>query len=195
MFISAIHIKKLYFIILISVITCFIFISIGSIFYSIASEDKKYIKWVDFNATSLVLERTASLDIKSHTNNDKVKLNWIELLAYLATKYGGEFSRFKQSDLDKIVNRLRAGEVMTDITKDMKNYSYFYEAYDAILNQFIGEYEIQAIDKDGVKTFTKKYGIKAFSPVAKNFYFNHCKDFGNSRSYGYKRKHLGNDLM
>jgi murein DD-endopeptidase MepM/ murein hydrolase activator NlpD len=192
MFISSIHIKKFYLIVIIALIICFLFIAIGGI---LASEEKKYIKWVDFKVTSTILEKTSSLDIKSHLNNENIKYNCVELLAFLATKYGGEFSRFRQTDLDKLIARLKAGESMSDITKDMKNYTYFYEAYDAILSQFIGEYEIQTIDKDGNKVFTKKYGIKAFSPIAKNFYFNHCKDFGNSRSYGYQRKHLGNDLM
>ena len=45
------------------------------------------------------------------------------------------------------------------------------------------------------KVFKKKYGIKVFLPVAKNYGFSHYDDFGNSRSYGYKRIHLGNDLM
>lgn len=32
-------------------------------------------------------------------------------------------------------------------------------------------------------------------PIAANYSFNHYDDFGASRSYGYKRVHLGNDLM
>mgnify|MGYP003104749747 CR=1 FL=1 len=38
-------------------------------------------------------------------------------------------------------------------------------------------------------------GIKAFLPIAKNYGFSHYDDFGAARSYGYKRQHLGNDLM
>ena len=60
---------------------------------------------------------------------------------------------------------------------------------------FIGNYSIQTINEDGSKTFTTKYGIKAFLPIAKNYNFSHYDDFGNSRSYGFKRTHLGNDLM
>ena len=41
----------------------------------------------------------------------------------------------------------------------------------------------------------RKYGLKAFSPIAKNFPYSDFDDFGASRSYGFKRKHLGHDMM
>ena len=41
----------------------------------------------------------------------------------------------------------------------------------------------------------RKYGLKAFSPIAKNFPYSHYDDFGVSRSYGYRRRHLGHDMM
>ena len=46
-----------------------------------------------------------------------------------------------------------------------------------------------------LKKYETKYGIKAFLPIAKNYGFSHYDDFGNSRTYGFKRVHLGNDLM
>lgn len=157
-------------------------------------EQKEYIKWVDFNVPLEILEKTASLDIKSHNNEEKVKFNWIELISYLATKYGGNFKSFKQSDLDNLVQKLKNGESIENIISNKKLYSYYIEAYTAILDEFIGEYEIE-VDNNGQKVFQKKYGVKAFLPVAKNYNFSHYDDFGNSRSYGYKRVHLGNDLM
>ena len=39
------------------------------------------------------------------------------------------------------------------------------------------------------------YGLKAYSPIASGYGYSHCSDFGNSRSFGFARKHLGNDLM
>lgn len=158
-------------------------------------EEKKYIKWVEYNVTLDIMKKTSKLDIDSHTKNEEVKLNWIELLAYLGAKYGGNFDLFKQQDLDKLVERLKNGEKIEDITEKMKLYQYYYESYDAILNQFIGEYEIETLNEDGTKSFKKKYGIKAFLPIAKNYGFSHYNDFGAARSYGYKRNHLGNDLM
>lgn len=41
----------------------------------------------------------------------------------------------------------------------------------------------------------EKYGLKAFLPIAKNFPYSDYDDFGSSRSYGYKRPHLGHDMM
>ena len=37
--------------------------------------------------------------------------------------------------------------------------------------------------------------MKAFSPVAAGYGYSHCAYFGNQRSFGFARKHLGNDLM
>ena len=158
-------------------------------------EEKKYIKWIDYNVPLEVMEKTAKIDIDSHTKNEQVKLNWIELISYLGAKYGGDFEQFKQKDLDDIVERLKNGENIDEITKDMKLYSYYIEAYTAILKEFIGNYQIETIDENKNKVYKEKYGIKAFLPIAKNYGFSHYDDFGNSRSYGYKRVHLGNDLM
>lgn len=158
-------------------------------------EEKKYIKWIDYNVPLEVMEKTAKIDIDSHTKNEQVKLNWIELISYLGAKYGGNFEQFKQKDLDDIVERLKNGENINEITKDMKLYSYYIEAYTAILKEFIGNYQIETIDENKNRVYKEKYGIKAFLPIAKNYGFSHYDDFGNSRSYGYKRVHLGNDLM
>ena len=158
-------------------------------------EEKKYIKWIDYNVPLEVMEKTAKIDIDSHTKKEQVKLNWIELISYLGAKYGGNFEQFKQKDLDDIVERLKNGENINEITKDMKLYSYYIEAYTAILKEFIGNYQIETIDENKNKVYKEKYGIKAFLPIAKNYGFSHYDDFGNSRSYGYKRVHLGNDLM
>jgi murein DD-endopeptidase MepM/ murein hydrolase activator NlpD len=158
-------------------------------------EDKKFIKWVDFNVPYTLLEKTLTLDIKSY--GTETKLNWIELLAYCAAKCGGNFKKHKSSTLDNLVKELKNGTPISELTKDLKYYSYYYEAYSAVLGGFVGEFEIEVDDKEnpGQKKFVKKYGLKAFSPIAKGYGYSHYDDFGNSRSYGFSRKHLGNDLM
>lgn len=171
------------------------------IFYSFANNDindtnsKSFIKWVDFNVTSEALNLTAKLDIDSHNKNDGVLFNWIQLLAYLACKNGGDFKNFKPKDLDDLVNKLNNGQSIDELTQNMKFYDYYYESYNAVLGEFIGNYSIEKNAEDGSKVFEEKYGLKAFLPIAKNYNFNHYDDFGNSRSYGFKRTHLGNDLM
>ena len=197
--IKAIKIKKIYILtgifilIILSVISFFIVITFAAQ-ENEKQEEKTYIKWVDYNVTLDVMEKTAKLDIESHNNNEEVKLNWIELISYLATKYGGNFKSFKQADLDNVVQELKTGKKIEELITNKKLYSYYIEAYTAVLEQFIGEYEIE-INNNGTKEFQKKYGIKAFLPIAKNYGFSHYDDFGNARSYGYKRVHLGNDLM
>ncbi len=184
-------------------------------------ENKKdFIKWVDFNVTAEAMNLTAKLDINSHTKNEEIKYNWIELLAYLACKNGGNFKNFKKSDLDTLVAKIKDGETIESLTQDLKFYDYYYESYSAVLSGFIGNYSIEtenlkkqnvdngehnetienSLENDtetpnNTSNFEQKYGVKAFLPIAKNYSFSHYDDFGNSRSYGFKRTHLGNDLM
>ena len=156
---------------------------------------KDFIKWVDFNVTADCLNKAANLDITSHQKNETIKYNWIELLAYLACKNGGNFKNFKSSDLDNLVAKLQKGKTIEELTSSMKYYNYYYESYSAVLGGFIGDYSVQVQSDDGSKIYEQKYGLKAFLPIAKNYSFSHYDDFGNSRSYGFKRTHLGNDLM
>ena len=166
------------------------------------SQEKDYIKWVDFNVTAKALELTAKLDIDSHLQNSPIQYNWIELLAYLACKNGGDFKNFKEADLNALVSKLENGETIESLTQDLKFYDYYYESYSAVLGNFIGNYSIETEnqtddqkDEDSSTSFEQNYGVKAFLPIAKNYSFSHYDDFGNSRSYGFKRTHLGNDLM
>lgn len=183
-------------------ITGFIFIISILFFVSIAnsneeelSEKRDFIKWVDFNVSAEALNATAKLDIESHKNDEEITYNWIELLAYLTCKNGGNFKNFKQKDLDNLISKLQDGETMEDLSSNLKFYNYYLESYEAVLGGFIGNYSIEAVQEDGSKKFEEKYGLKAFLPIAKNYSFSHYDDFGNSRSYGFKRTHLGNDLM
>lgn len=157
--------------------------------------NETYIKWVDFKGTASVLSKLSKLDITSHQNNEDVKFNWIELMSYLACKYGGDFSKFKQSDLDTLTNKLKSGETIENLSKDYKLYNYYYESYDAIFHEYIGNYTMQTTDENGNKVYKTNYGLKVFSPIAKGYSFSHYKDFGTARSYGYRRVHLGNDLL
>ena len=158
-------------------------------------EEKKFIKWVDFNVPYNALVAALNADIKSHEK--EVRHNWVELLAYLATKYGGDWKRYNAADLKKLTQQLESGKTMEELTEKLKNYPYFREAYGAVLDGFVGEYEIEVPNKDNPEIITrqKKYGLKVFSPIARGYSFSDYDDFGSSRSYGYKRKHLGHDLM
>lgn len=154
-----------------------------------------YIKWVEFNVPCEALERAYYWDVETH--GKEIELDWIELLAYLAVKYGGNYKQYQEQDLNKLAEGLLAGEyTMDEITKDKKYYSYYLEAYTAVLAEFVGEYEIETLPEEkGEKQWEKKYGLKAFSPIAKGYAYNDYDDFGVSRTYGYSRPHLGHDMM
>lgn len=165
---------------------------------------KDYIKWVDFDVTYEALNHAYQYDLTLH--NTKTPVNWIELLAYLGAKYGGDFSSYQEKDMSNLVERLKKKEDIETITKDMKYYKYYYEVYSAVLGGYVGEYEIEtnkspedylpaSKGKKKTSSYEKRYGLKAFLPIAKGFGFCEYDDFGVARSYGYKRQHLGHDMM
>jgi len=159
-----------------------------------STEEDDFIKWVDFNVPKAAMYKAISLDVLSR--DKETIINWIELLAYLAAKNGNNFKGFKEKQLDEIAEKLNAGATMEELTADLQYYSYYHEAYSAILSGFVGEYEIEVLDEEtGEKRWERNYGLKAFSPIAKNFPYSHYDDFGNRRSYGFSRTHLGNDLI
>lgn len=158
-------------------------------------QEESYIHYVEFNPTLPVLEQALEYDISSH--DTECPLNWIELLAYAAAKRGGLFEKKRSADIEELVTRLRNGERLEKITKDMPYYSYYLKAYSAILCNFLGEYRVEVYDESAPehKRVETHYGLTCFSPIAAGYDFSHYEDFGNARSYGYRRVHLGNDLM
>ncbi|MBS7339250.1 MAG: M23 family metallopeptidase [Lachnospiraceae bacterium] len=160
----------------------------------VSGTDGSYIKWVDFNVSYEALCTAYDLDVASY--DSPVHINWIELLAYAGAKCGGTFDKSSISLINKLAGELSDEKItIKELTKDMKYYDYYYEAYEAVLGGMVGEYEIQQENEAGEKVWKKVYGLKAFSPIAKGFPYNDYDDFGSSRSYGYKRQHLGHDMM
>ena len=164
-----------------------------------------FIKWVDFNVTCEALEQAFRYDVD--TCQAEVHLNWVDLLAYLGTRYGGDFSRYKKSDMKKVAEQLINGEMtMEELTSDIKYYDYYRQAYGAVLDGMVGTFQaeipadevpemLQQSAQNTDTVWVTKYGLKAFFPLAKNFPYNDFDDFGVSRSYGFKRRHLGHDMM
>lgn len=185
-------IKKYTSVILISVLI----LGMLPVLTGVSKGDKKdFIKYAEFNVCCSALEKALEYDISTHKNDEKVKIDWVQVLAYLGAKYGGDFKQYKEEDLEQIVSRLKNGDKIKDIAKTMKYYDYYYRVYSAVLGGFTGWYNTEAEDENGKITKVKDYGLCVFSPIAKGFPFSHYDDFGTGRSYGYKRKHLGHDLM
>ncbi|MDD3253445.1 MAG: M23 family metallopeptidase [Lachnospiraceae bacterium] len=161
-----------------------------------SSNAKKTIQWVDFDVTSEALGQALRLDVDSYKQTPH--LNWIELLAYLGARYGGDFSRYRSKDMDDLAEKLTGGASMETLTDGMSYYSYYLEAYQAVLGGMVGLYEIQIpneADPNAAPVWVTKYGLKAFSPIARHFPYHDFDDFGVARSYGFRRQHLGHDLM
>lgn len=147
MLLKTIKLKKLNYILIIFaiIIILLIFFLYKIVLANESAEisNENYIKWIDFNATEKILNDTSKLDITSHNENYNIKYNWIELLAYLSSKYYGHLDSYKKTDLDKLINDLNNGKTMEELSKNMSNYDYYLESYSAILGGFIGNYEIK----------------------------------------------------
>lgn len=154
---------------------------------------EKYIKWVDFSVPYNALNDAMELDIS--TFGTEKHLSWIDTLSFLSCKNGGNWVGYKRSQLDKLVEALNDSMTVDELMSDNKYYSFYKEAYGAVLGGMLGEYTKAAPDGNGEIKIVEGYGLKAYSPIAEGFWFSHYDDYGVSRSYGYKRRHLGNDLM
>lgn len=159
---------------------------------SAEKSNQDYIKWVDFNVSYEALCAAYQWDVDTYQSDHPI--HWVELLAYLAAKNGGNFGKGDLKEIAAAGEALSSGETtMEELTKDLKYYSYYKEAYGAVLNGYVGEYEAET--EPGSGQYEKKYGLKAYLPIAKGFPYSDYDDFGVSRSYGYRRQHLGHDMM
>ena len=172
----------------IAFIVCVLFLI--NIFAVCVSAENSYIKWVDFSVCQSALSDAVKIDTESYGTEKHCSA--VTLLAIFAAKNGGNFSGYKSSALSDIKGRLDSGENALDIAKNEKLYNYYTEAYSAALGGMMGTYRVS--DYSGNMS-EEKYGMRLFSPIASGYYYNHYDDFGASRSYGYKRRHLGHDLM
>ncbi|MDO5410873.1 MAG: M23 family metallopeptidase [Lachnospiraceae bacterium] len=156
--------------------------------------EKDWIRWVDFSVSYEALCAASEADIRLHETETPV--DWIDLLAVTAAKSGGSFGKKETAAINELAKLLEEGR--TTIEKEsrgLKYYDYYKEAYSAVLSEYIGEYQFEEKDGSGNVGQVKGYGLKAFSPIAKGFPYQDYDDFGVSRSYGYKRRHLGHDMM
>ena len=144
------------------------------------------IRWVDFDAGYEAMKYALDQDIA--TFDQEKHISWIDSLALAACRTGGKCSL---ASVKKAVADLKGDRSPRELLGEQyKYYDYYHRAYEAALGGLVGSY---AIEKDG--QWTACYGLKAFSPVAAGYGYSHCDDFGVSRSFGFQRKHLGNDLM
>ena len=144
------------------------------------------IRWVDFNVSYESMKYALDQDIA--TFEQEKHISWIDILALAACRTGGKCALVS---VKQAVSDLKKDKQPEQLLGDLyKYYDYYHRAYTAALGGLVGSY---AIEKDGQWVAT--YGLKAFSPIAAGYGYSHCDDFGVARSFGFRRKHLGNDLM
>lgn len=129
------------------------------------TESGEYIKWVDFTVPAEAMKKAYQIDVDSY--GQEPHLDWIELLAYAAAKQGGNFGRAALKNIDECAAKLKEGETIEKLTEKLKYYPYYREAYTAVLEGLVGEYE---------ESGEKRYGLKAFSPIAAGFYYTDYDD-------------------
>ena len=144
------------------------------------------IRWVDFCVPYGSLKYAMDQDIA--TFEEEKHISWIEILALSACRTGGKCGL---ASVKKAASDLKGDRSAKELAGNAaKHYDYYFEAYTGVLGGLLGSYEIEV---DG--QWKAQYGLKAFSPIAAGYGYSHCDDFGVSRSFGFRRKHLGNDLM
>lgn len=144
------------------------------------------IKWVDFAVPYESLQYAMQVDIE--TAEQEKHISWINVLALAACRTGGKCNL---ASVKRAVQELKGDKRPDELLGNLyKYYSYYHESYTAVLGGLLGNYTVNINGQ-----WKPAYGLKAFSPIGAGYGYSHCADFGNSRSFGFARKHLGNDLM
>ena len=144
------------------------------------------IRWVDFQVPYESLKFALDRDVA--TFEQEKHLDWIDVLSVAACRTGGKCGL---TSVKKAADELSYDKSPEELLGALyKYYDYYRRSFDAALGGLVGAY---AIEVNG--QWKQHYGLKAFSPIAAGYGYSHCSDFGVSRSFGFKRKHLGNDLM
>ena len=143
------------------------------------------IRWVDFDLSCEAMERALELEIRGREQENPH--SWIEILALAAAQHNGNPTA---TEVTTAWNSLMEGRSPKEILGDDRYYRYWLEAYTAVLDGLVGSYTVEV---DGQRRTA--YGVKAFSPIAAGYWYTHSDDFGAARSYGFRRRHLGHDMM
>ena len=144
------------------------------------------IRWVDFQIPYESLRYAMDVDIA--TSEQEKHISWIDIFALAGCRTGG---RCGLESVRQAAQDLRYDKSPEELLGNLyRYYDYYHEAYEAVLGGFLGHF---SIEKDG--QWVPTYGLKAFSPIAAGYGYSHSDDFGNRRSFGFSRKHLGHDMM
>ena len=144
------------------------------------------IKWVDFSVPYESLKYAMDVDIAAAEKEKHI--SWIEILAVSGCRTGGKCTL---EAVKKAARDLEGDKAPEELLGNLyQYYPYYKESFQAVLGGLLGSYSIEV---DG--EMKAAYGLKAFSPIAAGYSYSHSDDFGNRRTFGFARKHLGHDMM
>ena len=144
------------------------------------------IKWVDFSVPYESLKYAMDVDIA--TAEKEKHISCIEILAVSGCRTGGKCTL---DAVKKAARDLEGDKAPEELLGNLyQYYPYYKESFQAVLGGLLGSYSIEV---DG--EMKAAYGLKAFSPIAAGYSYSHSDDFGNRRTFGFARKHLGHDMM
>ena len=163
-----------------------LFIIIIIVFWLCVEVNAEPIRWVNFDVPYESLKYALDVDIS--TVEKEKHISWIEILTVAGCRTGG---RCPLDSVKKAAKDLEGDQDPQTLLGNLyKYYPYYKESYYAVLGGLLGHY---SIERDG--ELRSYYGVKAFSPIAAGYGYSHCDDFGNQRTFGFARKHLGHDMM
>ena len=84
--------------------------------------EREYIKWVDFNVSYEALCEAYQWDVDTYEaaleDKESVHVDWIELLAYVGARHGGEFPSGTKAEIARTAKKLQTKETtMTELAK------------------------------------------------------------------------------
>lgn len=144
------------------------------------------IRWVDFGVPYESLKYAMDTDIS--TAEREKHISWIDILAVAGCRTGG---KCPLNSVKKAAEELASDRDVELILGELyRYYPYYRESFSVVLGGLLGSYQIVINGEESAV-----YGLKAFSPIAAGYGYSHCDDFGNQRTFGFARKHLGHDMM
>ena len=149
-----------------------------------AAGGRAYIRWVDCAADEAAMRSALAVCRECGDRGQSVAFS--DVIAYVAARNGNRFGRGDAKIFADLSDKLRAGGTVDEAAGDSKYYRYHKEAYAAVFGPMVGP-----VEADGRTTV----GIRGRFPLAAGYWYSHYDDFGNARSYGFRRKHLGHDIM
>ena len=68
----------------------------GAVLLTAHANSREFIRYAEFNVPYAALDRALAEGIESEG-----AVGWVDVLAYLSARYGGEWKRYKPADLDR----------------------------------------------------------------------------------------------